>query len=58
LAGLKDIRLNIKNPSDAILKAKGAGYVMPGKSPGTLMLSSSGEKHVEDLIERAKKQPA
>ncbi len=56
LAGLKDIRLNVKNPSDTILKAKGAGYLMPGKTPGTLMLSSSGEKRVEELIDRAKKQ--
>src|SRR5438046_1401895 len=57
LAGLKDIKLNVKNPSDTIVKAKGAGYLMPGKAPGTLMLSSSGEKRVEELIDRAKKQP-
>lgn len=56
LGGLKDLKLNVKNPSDAIVKAKGAGYLMPGKTAGTLMLSSSGEKCVEDLIERAKKQ--
>jgi hypothetical protein len=29
---------------------------MPGKTPGMLMLSSTGEKHVEELIDRAKKQ--
>jgi hypothetical protein len=57
LAGLKDMRLNVKNPSDTIVKAKGAGYLMPGKNAGMLMLSSSGEKLVEELIERAKKQP-
>jgi hypothetical protein len=57
LAGLKDIRLNVKNPSDTIVKAKGAGYLMQGKSAGMLMLSNTGEKRVEELIERAKKQP-
>lgn len=54
LAGLKDLKLNVKNYSDAILKAKGAGYLMPGKTKGHLMLSNSGEKCVDDLMSRTK----
>src|SRR6266850_2249873 len=50
---LKDMKLDVKNPSDALAKARNAGYLMAGRTKGHFMLTDTGEQHVDGLIEAA-----
>ena len=58
VALLKDLRINLSNPYDAVAKARGAGYLMPGKTKGHFMLTDTGEKLVEDRLKTAAKESA